>query len=189
MEVAAMKRTGIVRRFVIPLIIVVGVMAAASLIFHGARMLSPGTARTALLWFFGPLMFISIWFFGFVGTPIAYFSGARFVERLIVAFANPVIWVARMMAKVSCQFGPIELIYFFFLPWTFGIICMTLLEFSVSEIACRAIDRRRGGAVRVLSPVVLVLLLLGLAGTYFGFIRGQEWVYMIVHNYALHFLQ
>jgi hypothetical protein len=184
-----MKEKGVVRRFIVPLVIVVGIMAAASLIFHGARMLSPGTVRTGLLTVFGPLMFISIWFFGFVGVPIAYVSGARFIERLVVAFANPVIWIVRMMAKVSCQFGPVELLYFFFLPWTFGIVCVTLFEFSVSELACRAVDRRRGGAVRVFSPVVLVLLLLGLAGTYFGLIRGQEWVYMVVHNYALHFVK
>ncbi len=184
-----MKENGIVRRFIVPLVIVVGIMAAASLIFHGARLLPPGTPRTLLLWVFGPLMFISIWFFGFVGVPIAYFSGARFIERLIVAFANPVIWIVRMMAKVSCQFGPVELLYFFFLPWTFGIVCVTLFEFSVSELFCRGIDRRRGGAVRVFSPVVLVILVLGLAGTYFGLIRGQEWVYMVVHNYALHFVK
>lgn len=184
-----MKERGIVRRFIVPLVIVVGIMAAASLIFHGSRMLCPGTARTVLLWIFGPLMFISIWFFGFVGVPIAYVSGARFIERFIVAFANPVIWIARMMAKVSCQFGPTELVYFFFLPWTFGIVCVTLLEFSTSELVCRAVDRRRGGAVRVFSPIVLALLLLGLAGTYFGLIRGQEWVYMVVHNYALHFVK
>jgi Zn-dependent protease with chaperone function len=183
-----MKDASFFRRFVIPLCIVVGIMAAASLIFHGARLLAPGTTRTVLLWVFGPLMFVSIWFFGFVGTPVAYFSGARFIERLIVAFANPVIWITRMMAKVSCQFSPIELVYFFLLPWTFGLVCMTLLEFSVSDLACRAIDRRRSRAVRVLSPAVLVLLVLGLAGTYFGFVRGQEWVYMIVHSYALHFL-
>ncbi len=184
-----MNRIGIVRRLGIPLLIVVGIMAAASLIFHGSRMLDPGAMRTGLLGVFGPLMFISIWFFGFVGTPIAYFSGARFVERLIVAFANPVIWIARMMAKVSCQFGPVELVYFFFLPWTFGIVCVTLFEFSISEIVCRAVDRRGGAAVRVLAPGVLVLLALGILGTYFGLIRGQEWVYMVVHNYSLHFVK
>lgn len=184
-----MNKIGIVRRLGIPLLIVVGIMAAASLIFHGSRMLDPGAMRTIMLSVFGPLMFISIWFFGFVGTPIAYFSGARFAERLIVAFANPVIWIARMMAKVSCQFGPVELVYFFFLPWTFGIVCVTLFEFSISEIVCRAVDRRRGAAVRVLAPGVLVLLALGILGTYFGLIRGQEWVYMVVHNYSLNFVK
>jgi hypothetical protein len=184
-----MKKIGFTKRFIVPLVIVVGIMAVSSLIFHGSRMLDPGTTRTALLWIFGPLMFISIWFFGFVATPIAYVSGARFIERLIVAFANPIIWVIRMMAKVSCQFGAVELIYFFFLPWTFGLVCMTMLEFSVSDLVCRAVDKRRGGAVRVFSPAVLVILILGLVGTYVGFVRGQEWVYMVVHNYALHFLK
>ena len=184
-----MKESGIIRRFLVPLVLVVGIMAVASLVFHGARALAPGGLRTALTWVFGPLMFISIWFFGLVGPPIAYFRGARFVERIVVAFANPVIWVVRMMAKVSCQYSAVELVYFFLLPWTFGIICVTLFLFSVAELVCRAMDKKRGGAVRVFSPIVLVLLIAGLAGTYFGLIRGQEWVYMIVHNYAGHFVK
>jgi hypothetical protein len=184
-----MKKNGVLKRFIVPLVLVIGIMAAASLIFHGARSLSPGGVRTALLWTFGPLMFISIWFFALVGPPIAYFMGARFFERFVVALANPVIWVARMMAKVSCQYSGAELFYFFLLPWTFGIICVTLLLFSIAELVCRSIDKGRGGMVKVLSPVVLILLLAGLAGTYFGLIRGQEWVYMVVHNYAAHFVK
>ncbi len=151
-----MKEKGIVRRFVFPLVLVVGIMVIASLIFHGARRLDPGAVRTVLTWTFGTVMFLSIWFFGFVGPPIAYFKGARFIERLIIAFANPIIWVVRMMAKVSCQFSAVELVYFFFLPWTFGIMCVTLFEFSVSDLVSRAVDKKRGGDVRVFSPIVVV---------------------------------
>jgi len=185
-----MKRNDIVKRFLLPLVIVVGVMVISSVVFHSSRELSPGALRNILSWGFGPLMFISIWFFGFVGPPIAYFLGSRFGERLIVAFANPVIWVFRMMMKVSCQFSAVELIYFFFLPWTFGIMCVTLFEFSLSELFCRAITKARGTRpIRVFSPLVLVMLLAGILGTYFGLIRGQEWVYMIVHNYAQYFVK
>ena len=184
-----MERRSFLRRFILPLVLAVGIMAVSSLIYHGSSGLSRGLLRDALIGLFGPLLFLSIWFFAFVGPPLAYFQGAYFIERLIIAFVNPVIWVVRMEAKVACQFSAVEMVYFFFLPWNFGIMCVTLFEFSVSELACRFIHRRKEPkAVRVFDPLVLIFLIGGLAGTYIGLIRGQEWVYLVVHHYAAHAL-
>ncbi|MBU2547826.1 MAG: hypothetical protein KKB20_05410 [Proteobacteria bacterium] len=184
-----MPRNGFFKRFLVPLVLVVGVMALSSLAYHGSSGLRPGPVRDVLIGVFGPLLFLSIWFFGFVGPPLAYFQGAGFFERLIVAFVNPAIWVVRMEAKVACQFTPVEMVYFFFLPWTFGVMCVTLFEFSAAELVCRFFHKRRDESVRVLAPGVLSGLVLGLVGTYAGLIRGQEWVYMVVHHYAEHVLQ
>lgn len=185
-----MEKKGFVKRFIIPLAIVVGIMAISSVIYHVAGgYMSPGSTRDTLIGIFGPLMFVSIWLFALVGPPIGYFMGATFIERLIIAFANPVIWVARMESMVACQFSPVEMVYFFFLPWFFGIMCVTLFLFSVSELLCRSIGKMRGlKGVRVFHPVVLLFFIGGLFGTYVGLIKGQEWVYMIVHHYAAHFL-
>jgi hypothetical protein len=185
-----MEKRSFFHRFIVPLIIVVGFLIVSSFAYHGAGgYMHPGPLRSVLIGIFGPLLFFSIWFFALVGPPIAYFRGATFIERLIIAFVNPVIWVARMESMVACQFSGIEMVYFFFLPWFFGIMCVTLFLFSVAELVCRAIDKFRDPeGVRVLSPVVLLLLVLGLLGTYVGLIKGQEWVYMVVHHYAGHFL-
>lgn len=180
----------IFQRFVIPLIIVTGIMVVSSLIYHGSTDLEPGLLRTVVKDISGFIMFASIWFFGFVGPPIAYFRNASFFERFIIAFANPVIWLIRMALSVSCQFSTIEMVYFFFLPWTFGIVCVTLFELSVSELVCRFIDYKKGNSsVKIFHPVIVVLLIVGLTGIYFGLIRGQEWSYMVVHHYSEHFLK
>ncbi|MEW5722516.1 MAG: hypothetical protein AB1896_05385, partial [Thermodesulfobacteriota bacterium] len=122
-------------------------------------------------------------------TPLAYFRGAGFIERMIIAFANPVLWVARVETRVACQYNPVELIYFFFLPWTFGCICVACFEFGLAEVFCRFVHKiRYPGPVRVFHPLVLLFLAGGLAGTYIGLVRGQEWVYLVVHHYAAHAL-
>ncbi|MCX8125471.1 MAG: hypothetical protein N3F66_15085 [Spirochaetes bacterium] len=180
----------ILQRFFIPLAIVIGIMIVSSLIYHGSTGLSPGFLRTVIKDISGFIMFVSIWFFGFVGPPIAYFRGATFFERSIVAFVNPVIWLIRMALSVSCQFTAIEMVYFFFLPWTFGIVCVTFFELSVSELICRYIDFRRGNtSVKIFHPAVIVFFIIGITGIYFGLIRGQEWSYMVVHHYSEHFLK
>ena len=58
------------------------------------------------------------------------------------------------------------------------------------EIISRFIHRRieKDDPPRVLPVGIIITLLLGLAGTYVGMIRGQEWVYLVVHHYATHFL-
>lgn len=184
-----MRKPTLVRRFILPLVLAVGLLFLSGAAYHGAGAMAPGALRNALIGVFGPLCFFAIWFFAFVGPPLAYRLGAGFAERMAVAFANPVIWIVQVESRVACQFTAVERVYFLFLPWLFGLICVTLLEFSLSELVCRAIDRRVSGKpVRVFHPVVILFLVAGLAGLYVGLIRGQEWVYMVVHHYAAHAL-
>ena len=184
-----MKRPGIFKRFIVPLAFVVGVWAISRYAYEAAGALPPDVVRTTLINVFGPLLFISVWFFAFVGPPWAYIRGATFLERFIIAFANPVIWFARVESRVACQFSTVEMIYFFFLPWTFGLMCVTFFELGVSEVVCRTIHKIKAPReVRIFHPLVLIFLIGGLAGTYIGLIKGQEWVYTVVHHYAEHFL-
>ena len=177
------------KRFVYPLVFVVAIRIISSFIYHASSDLPVGLIRDLLINTFGPITFFSLWFFAFVGPPIAYFRGASFIERLIVAFVNPVMWIVCVESQIACQFSGIELVYFFFLPWTFGIMCVTLLEFSISEIVCRLVQKIKfKEIVPVLPPAIIMTLCAGLLGTYVGLIKGQEWVYMIVHHYAAHFL-
>ncbi|HSV95376.1 MAG TPA: hypothetical protein VLM75_00425 [Spirochaetota bacterium] len=184
-----MENRGIFGRFIIPLLVALGTLAVSSVIYHGSTSMTPGVLRTVIKDVSGAVMFVSIWFFAFVGPPIAYFRGASFIERIAVAFANPLVWLFRMALTVSCQFNAIEMVYFFFLPWTFGVVAVTLFAFSIAETLCRCIDRRRGALIKALHPGVLALFLAGAAGVYFGLIRGQEWAYAVVNHYADHFIR
>ncbi|MBU2514139.1 hypothetical protein KJ966_22620 [bacterium] len=184
-----MKQGSFTRRFVLPLLLVVGINLVSAFIYDSAAGLSPGLLRNILISVFAPLLFISLWFFAFLGPPLAYFLKARFFERFIIAFANPVIWVVSVESKLACQYCLAEMVYFFFLPWTFGVICVTCVELSLSELICRLIDNKRTpGNAKVLHPAVMLLLTGGLVGTYFGLIKGQEWVYFVVHHYKSNFL-
>jgi hypothetical protein len=133
---------------------------------------------------------VTLWFGALVAPPIVYFLGGNFLERLVVAYANPVMWVACVLTQVACQYQGIELVYFFLLPWTFGIMCVTGLLFSIAELACRTLHKRKWPQdVRVWHPGVLAIMLISLTGTYCGLVKGQEWVYMVVHHYASYILR
>lgn len=183
-----LKELSFSKRFIYPLLWVIGFKLIVGFCYDASSTLAPGTLKDILINIFGPLTFLSLWFFAFIGPPIAYFRGARFMERLIIAFANPLIWVFSVESQVACQFCLPELIYFFFLPWTFGIISITFIEFSLSEFICRYFHRKRNEErVILLHPAVLSFLAIGLTGTYLGLIKGQEWVYFIVNHYKTHF--
>lgn len=181
---------GIGKRFFIPLAALVGLWAVSCAIYEGAAwLLSPGGLRTSLVTLFAPLLFLSVWGAGFIGPILGYLLGATFRERALLAFTNPLIWIARVEARVACQFSAVELVYFLFLPWIFGLVCVTCFELGLSELVCRLVHRRKApGSVRIGHPVVWLLIIGGLAGTYLGLIRGQEWVYAVVHHYATHAL-
>ena len=183
-------RKGFLQSFIVPLLVMVGLMVVAGLIYHGAARLDPGSFRTFLINVFGPVLFFSIWFSPILGVPLSYFRGALQIERIVIAFINPVIWIVRNELMVACQFSGVELVYFVFLPWFFGVICVTLFLFSVMEIVCRFIHRKKEpeDPPRVLPVGIIITLVLGLSGTYVGMIRAQEWVYFVVHHYATHFL-
>jgi len=183
-----MDRMSFLKRFLFPLLLVVGIKLIAGALYDASSTLSSGMLRDISINVFGPLTFISLWFFGFVGPPIAFFRGASFMERLIIAFANPVIWIITVEAKIACQFTPVQMVYFFFLPWTFGIICLTCVEFSIADLVCRFIVKKKTMDVRVLHPAVMTMLVLGLTGVFVSLIKGQVWVYFIVHHYQNHFL-
>ena len=61
---------------------------------------------------FGPVLFFSIWFSPILGVPLSYFRGALQIERVVIAFINPVLWILRNELMVACQFSGVELIYF-----------------------------------------------------------------------------
>ena len=148
-----------------------------------------GLLRDLLINTSGPITFVTLWFGALIGPPIVYFLGGSFLERLIIAFINPIMWVAIVLTQVACQFKGIELVYFFFLPWTFGIMCVTGLLFSLAELVCRFLHKRKWPQdVHVFHPGVLILLAVSLTGTYFGLLKGQEWVYLVVHHYATNVL-
>jgi hypothetical protein len=185
-----MKQAHMGKRFLLPLMLVIVVRQLSIFLYHTASTLPAGLYRNILIETFGPLGFISLWFFAWVGPPLAYYLGATFGERFFIAFANPVIWIAGIESKIACQFSAIEMIYFLFLPWIFGIMCVTCVAFSLSELICRIIHRwQTRDPVKVLSPTVLILLTGGAVGTYTGLIKGQEWVYMVVHHYARFFME
>jgi hypothetical protein len=184
-----MQHVSITKRFLFPLVLAVSLRQLSIFLYQAAATLPPGPLRNMLTDIFGPLGFICLWFFAFLGPPLAYYLGASFVERLVIAFANPVIWIVGIEYRMACQYSAIELVYFLFLPWIFGIMCVTCVAFSLSELACRTIHKwRTHDPVDILYPPVWILLTGGAVGTYMGLIKGQEWVYMVVHHYARHML-
>ncbi len=184
-----MVSNSIIKRFVFPLLFVIVFKLLVGAVYDAASTLESGIIRVILIQIFGPLTFFSLWFFAFVGPAVAYFLGARFWERLVIAFANPVIWITSVEAKTACQYTLVEMVYFFFLPWTFGIMCVTCVEFSLTEFICRWVHSRKStDVVRVLHPGISAMFILGGVGMYFGLIRGQEWVYIVVHHFKSNFL-
>jgi hypothetical protein len=58
-----MKKNGFIQRFVLPLILVVGIREVSRLTYNAASALSPGIFRDVVIGTAVPLTFFSLWFF------------------------------------------------------------------------------------------------------------------------------
>ena len=81
-----MERKPVLRRIGVPVLVVTGTMALSSLAYRCAVPMNPGTLRDLVIGLSWPVTFASVWFFALVGPPLAYVAGARFAERLAIAF-------------------------------------------------------------------------------------------------------
>jgi hypothetical protein len=185
-----MKTGSGILRFVILLAIVIAVMTVTSLTYGYSSQMAAGPIRGIVSGISTVVLFMSIWLPGFVWVPVAFLLGLSPGERFVIGIANPVIWITRMCISVACQFTAVEILYFLLLPWTFGAMNNALLQFSLTEMACRFIvNRKKDVYVRALHPGLALLAAASTAGLYFGLVRGQEWVYMIVNHYADNFIR
>lgn len=91
--------------------------------------------------------------------PISYSKGAVGIERVIAASVNPVIWIAIEIYYTSVAFTVAESLYLglnvgvIILAWNFTLI-------AVCELLCRRWARRRDSAVKVLTALPLIPIIL-----------------------------
>ncbi len=156
-------------------------------IYLAAGAMPQGWLRDGVKLVFGSLAFVSIWFFGWTGPALGRVTGARTGERLLLSFANPLLWVARMLFAVSGQLSLVELAYFCLLPWIFGLLALNVLQFCVAELVFALVGWKRGTApFRWAHGVLVAGVVLSSAAVFLCLVHGQEWVYAVVHHYEAH---
>jgi len=136
-------KQSLARRLLFPVALVTGLMVGSSLVYDFSRTLQNQLLHDGLAHAGAAGMFASIWLGAFIAHPIAYFRGAGFGERLLAGIATAIIWSATVLARFVGIYSPGEFAFLFLHHLVLGAPVVSLLCMALSEIICRAVDRRK----------------------------------------------
>lgn len=159
----AVARLDFGKRFVRPVLLLFFVMTSSWLIYNLSWRLTNVGLHRVLASLSGTLLFLSVAFGTLVVYPLVYFRGGSWKERMAASFVNPFLWATKECIRLSISFSLLECVYYYANPlnvWlTFGVIA----EMGFAELLCRQRLRRRGEDVRVLHPLPVAALVIGVA--------------------------
>ena len=183
-----MQKTGFLKRFVIPVAIVLATMIATSIIyFHLAWRMDTGNALRPFVTFMSAaVLFASIGFGTFVIYPTAFFRGANAGERIIACLVTPLVWNVKELVRVSEFFTVGETLYYglntAFLLSVFG----ALGQMGLCELICRwRLGKKGEEPVKVVSAAPVVAIAVGLVALYLCLIwgLGVHFFYIYIEGY------
>jgi hypothetical protein len=182
----AIEKKSFVQRFIIPSGTVLLIMIVSLLAYFNAWRIDNDFLHWIVAYIFGLLLFISIGFGSLLVYPLMYFRGASGRERVLGSLIAPIVWMIKELVRVSEFFTPGETLYY-------GLSSIFLLIFlgnfglmGIVELLCRRrIQKRIDPATRVITPLPVIAILIGLAALYIIFIWGVgvHWFYIYQEGY------
>lgn len=186
-----MERRSYIGRVFVPILVVLGVMVASTLIYDLSRGMANPIIHKMMAHSGAVFMFLSIWMGALFANTMAFFRGASFGERMLVCLATPLIWCAKVLSSFIGIYAVPE--FFFLLLHHFIIGCplVALLCMGISEIWCRMIARKRSADRSV--PVFalnnsLLLLISFILVTLMLWNGGHSYYYLYMDAYSRLFL-
>lgn len=117
--------------------------------------------------------------------PAAYFRGATLAERICTCLVTPVLYTASEVLRVREFFSWGESLYYILSPGFQLILLANLGCMGLADMLCRRRLRRKGAAIKVVTPLAVAAVLLLLTGVYviliWGF--GVHWFYVYQQGY------
>ena len=180
-----MAKQSYVKRVILPILIVMGMMVLSINIYDLSRSMEN---RTLIANISAVMMFLSIWMGALFGNTMAYFRGASFGERLLVSLATPLVWIAKTLYDFMGIYSPGEFIFLIFHNLILGCPVVALLCMGLSELFCRAIEKKRRGnrSVKIFSRGNTIVLAAGAIMTVLMLWNGGHdyyYLYMDVYTY------
>lgn len=186
-----MEKQNFVKRFVVPTGIVFFTWLLTTVIYYNSRKIGNDTLQQIVADISAVLLFASIGFGPLLIYPFTYFRGAGLAERIIACLVTPVAWDIKEIVRVTEFFSAGESIFYgfnqVFLLAMFG----ASAQMGLCEMICRwRLNKRGEERLRVVTPVPVVSILVGLAAFYVILLWGVGvhffYAYMEVYKALFH---
>jgi hypothetical protein len=182
-----MEKASFGKRFLKPVIIVILTMVVSGVTyFHLSWQIENPTLHEIVALLSSSILFISIGFGTLYIYPVAYFRGAGPAERVIACLITPVVWDIKEMVRVSEFFTFGETLYYGLNTDFILSVFAALGQMGLCELICRwRRGKRSEEPVKILSPVPIISIVLGLAALYVCLLWGMgvHFFYIYIQGY------
>ena len=175
---------GILARVVLPAAVMALVMAGSKYLYNLSWMIPDLSLHRAAAFVLGLTLNLSITFGASWVYPVAYFRGARLVERVAACLVTPLLWNLWEILRVTEFFSPAESLYYGLNSLFLGTLAFTVFQMGLWEIICRYwSDRLKARSVWSGGPVLAMIL--GAAAVFVFNIwgLGAHWFYLYGNLY------
>ena len=184
-----MNRASFRKRLLEPITAVFILAALSYLGYYASRSLDNDSLRLFLATAAGSLYLISMIIGPLVIFIITTLRGATLAERILATFIIPFIWMVKDVILQLESHPFLESLYWFLNPLYIWLICLLVAEMGLGTLIARAIRKRRGEAVRVvtLGPLLAIIIGMAIFSGLFAWGQGENIYALYLEVYRLIF--
>ena len=157
-----MERASFQKRSLEPVSVVFLLAAISYLGYFGSRLLENDSTRILLATVAGSVYFACMSLGPLAIFTISSLRGASLAERILATFSIPFIWMVKDVILLTQSHPFLESLYWFFNPLYIWLTCLIVGEMGAGTLIARAIKKRRGEAIRVVTPAPLLAIIIGM---------------------------
>jgi hypothetical protein len=172
-----------------PLLTVFLIALVSYLVYYGSRLIGYRPLHQALATVFGAIYFVSIFFGALYIYTFGYVRGVSLPVRILASSLIPFLWMTKDVLVMTESHPFLECLYWYFNPLSVWMVCLLAIEMGAGTLLGRAILRRRGQEMNVVTiwPVASIVIGALLFGGIFAWGQGENLFSIYLDGYRLLF--
>ena len=178
-----MSETDAKKGTIYPILFLLLVAVVSFLGYFGSRHVPGDTVHQLMAKVFGTTYFLSVAFGTLYIFTTAYVRGVALPGRILAAFVVPFLWMSKEVIRLTESHPLAECLYWYFNPLNVWLVSLMVLEMGIATLIARAILKRRGRQLKVVTPAPLAVILGSLVFVISAYAWGKgENIYVIFLN-------
>ena len=172
-----------------PVLTVFCLALGSYLIYYGSRLIANQAIHQALAAVFGAIYFLTIFFGGLYIYADCYVRGVPLGRRIVAASLVPFLWMTKDVLAMMGSHPIAESLYWYFNPLSVWMVCLLTVEMGLGTLIGRAILKRRGQALKVVTigPVAAIIIGGAIFAGIFAWGQGENLYSLFLDGYRLLF--
>jgi hypothetical protein len=172
-----------------PVLTVFLIALASYLIYYGSRLIEVDALHQGLAAFFGAIYFVSIFFGALYIYTACYLRGAPLGWRIVASSLVPFLWMTKDVILMTQSHPILESLFWYLNPLSVWMVCLLAIEMGAGTLIGRAILKRRGVDVKIVTigPIAAIVIGAALFGGIFAWGQGENLYVLYLDAYRVFF--